>query len=160
EWRVSGQNRLRIEPEPRPEKDQGPVLPFSLRTNQLPGGRRSVLAVTGGYLVGTDAGEWGGQLLFSDSTGKEQRKLASENTVGLVALGPASALALHGLNHLGLRQGTARWLAPGDGGAWKVVASQPLDAGPQAFVANGSDVYVLTADSLTLISSDHKVTVV
>lgn len=160
EWRVSGKDQLHIEAEPRPERDKGPALPFRLPASQLPSGRRSVLAVTGGYLIGFDAGEWGGRLLWADSTGKDQRELASDNTVGLVALGPGSVVTLHGLNHLGLHRGTARWLAAGDGGAWKVVASESLDSGPQAFVADGSAIYVLTATSLTRISSDRKVTVV
>ncbi|PTL78674.1 hypothetical protein [Vitiosangium sp. GDMCC 1.1324] len=159
-WRVSSdKNGVRVEPEPDPEHDTGARLPFALPKELHVGGTRHVLAVPDGFLVGSDAGEWGGGLFWFSSDGKTWRQLANENVNGLVQLGPGEVLSLHGLNHLGMRRGAARWLVQDAQRQWTVSETKMLDAGPQAFVSTPEALYVVTADSLTRIGRDRQVSV-
>lgn len=56
-----------------------------------------------GVLIGGDRGEWGGELLFRDASGKDT-KLLDENVVGIRVLG-MTAYVFTGLSHLGSRSG-------------------------------------------------------
>jgi hypothetical protein len=160
EWRVSpGASGVRIEPEPEPEHNTGGRLPFALPKEIRAGGRRHVLPVADGFLVGFDAGEWGGALFWFSRDGKTWRQLSEENVRGLVPLGPGEVLALHGLNHLGLRRGAARWLMRDAQGRWTVSETKMLDAGPQTFVSTPEAVYVVTAESLTRLGRERQVSV-
>jgi hypothetical protein len=116
-------------------------------------GRQHVLAIPGGFLLGTDEGEWGGDLTWISADGKRARKLGNENVHGLALLGPNQVVVLEGLNHMGLETGHALWLRPSSG-AWEIEAEQPLDAGPETFVVARDAIYVLTARSLVRI--DHE----
>jgi hypothetical protein len=159
-WRVSTRaSGVHIEPEPTPEHDTGGPLPFALPKELPARGLRHVLAVPDGFLVGFDAGEWGGALFWLSSTGQKWRKLSGENVNGLVALGSREVLVLQGLNHLDLEEGMARWFQQGADARWTLSAKKKLDAGPQTFTATRDAVYVVTARSLTRIGRDRKVTV-
>jgi hypothetical protein len=160
EWRVSPRpDGVRLEREPAPEHDTGGPLPFTLPKELPARGRRHVLAVTDGFLVGFDAGEWGGALFWLSSNGRTWRRLSEENVHGLVSLGPREVLVLQGLNHLSEARGSAGWIKQGANQQWTLSEQKKLDAGPQAFVATRNAVYVATADSLTRIDRDRQVTV-
>jgi hypothetical protein len=160
EWRVSTRtDGVHIEPEPTPEHDKGGPLPFALPKEIPAQGHRHVLKVPDGFLVGFDAGEWGGALFWLSSNGQRWRKLANENVQGLVALGTREVLVLQGLNHLGGERGAARWFQQGTDARWTLSAEKKLDAGPQMFTATRDGVYVVTARSLMRIDRDHQVTI-
>jgi hypothetical protein len=161
EWRIAIDGAaVRIEKAAVREPDSGPPLPFALPRLAEVRGRRHVLAAGDGFLVGFDAGEWGGSLYWFDKDGGRQRKLAGENVRGLVALGPDAALALEGLAHMSLDEGRVRWLER-RGGAFQAAGETPLPASPQTHVAiPGGAVYVLTTKSLVRVTPDRRVTVV
>jgi hypothetical protein len=157
EWQVSiDHGALAIIDASVREPNTGPTLPFAL-PKQLRG-RRHALAVPDGFLVGVDAGEWGGSLHAFSADGQQHTELADENVRGLVAFGD-DVVSIEGLSHLSLSEGNARWLHR-DGNAWREVALTPLDAGPQTFAAAADAIYVVTLESLVRIGRDRKATVI
>ena len=163
EWRISiDGGAVSIAKASTREPNSGPKLPFALPPQPELRGRRHVLAAGDGFLVGFDAGEWGGALYWFGKDGAGQQKLASENVRGLVALGPDTALAIEGLAHLSMSEGRVRWLERrGGAGAFRAAAQTPLPDAPQAHVAvPGGAVYLLTTSSLVRVTPDRRVTVV
>lgn len=139
-------------------RGSGPTIPFELSGLHFLG-RRHTLALPGGFVVGTDLGEEGGWLSWVGASGMPIQQLASENVHGLIQRGK-EVLALQGLMHLSINQGTARWLGPTPRGRWKVTGAAKLDSAPQTFVATADAVYVLTFKSLSRIGADRKVNIV
>ena len=160
EWRVAiDATGVHLTKAAQREPSDGPQLPFTLPQGTLADGRRHVLAVADGFLVGTDAGEWGGALQWFSKDGTRHAQLADANVRGLVALGANEVLVLEGLNHLSLREGTARWVVH-DHGTWRSAHTAQLDAGPSALVAAADAVYTVTPSSLTRIKRDRTVEIV
>jgi len=159
-WTVSADaSGVHVEKQKVMEPDTGPALPFTPAKDVLANGRRHTLAVSDGFLVGIDGGEWGGSLDWFSKDGTKHASLGKPNVAGLAALGDDEVLVLSGLNHLGLEEGTAQWLAH-DAKGWREAASAKLDGGPMAFVDAGDAVYTVTPESLVRIGRDRKVTVV
>jgi hypothetical protein len=75
------------------------------------------LRVRGGWLVGADRGEWGGELVFLGDDGI-QRKLLDENVQDIVQLG-SRYVAVTGLAHLTLNHGMLYEVGPDEGGSWR-----------------------------------------
>ncbi len=140
------------------EPSRGPTVPFTLPQGAEAPGRKSVVAVDDGFLVGTDAGEWGGSLLWASKDGTQMKEIGDENVVMLIDLG-AAVLSLEGLAHLSLDEGKARWIAKEDG-TWKEVAAATLDGAPQATTRVGDATYVLTTKGLTRLDPTRTATVV
>ena len=94
EWRIAVDDTgVRITLATEREPGSGPALPFALPKDAARG-RRHVLAVAGGFLVGTDAGEWRGALHWFSSDGGAHTQLANQNVHGLnVPLGADEVLA-------------------------------------------------------------------
>ena len=160
EWRIEVEGgAVKIAKAATPEPSTGPPLPFPLPRDAEMKGRRHVLAIGGGFLVGFDAGEWGGALYWFGKDGSGQQKLAGENVRGLVALGPDAALAIEGLAHLGISEGRVRWLER-KGGAFAAAGETALPDAPQTHAAAGDTLYVLTTSSLVRIGLDRRITVV
>jgi len=160
EWRIAiERGAARISKATTREPDSGPPLPFELPKLQEVRGRRHVLAVDGGFLIGFDAGEWGGSLYWFSRDGGKHAKLGGENVHGLVALGPDTALAIEGLAHLTLSEGAVRWLERKQGSFADAGVTKLPDA-PSTHVLAGDVVYVLTTGSLVRVSRDRRATVV
>lgn len=160
EWRIEVDGgAVKIAKAAAPEPNTGPPLPFPLPKDPEMKGRRHVLAVGGGFLVGFDAGEWGGALYWFGKDGTGQRKLAGENVRGLVALGPDAAVAIEGLAHMGISEGRVRWLER-RAGAFAAAGETPLPDAPQTHAVAGDTLHVLTTSSLVRIGRDRRVTVV
>lgn len=159
EWRVAiERGAIAITPATEREPNTGPALPFALPNQPEFRGRRHVLPVSGGFLVGLDAGEWGGSLHWFSANGQQHTKLAGENVRGLVAFGDA-VVSIEGLSHLSMSEGNARWLSL-TGGAWHETALVPLDAGPETFAATKDAIYVLTLHSLVRLDHQRTATVI
>ncbi|EDY16175.1 PBS lyase HEAT domain protein repeat-containing protein [Chthoniobacter flavus Ellin428] len=75
------------------------------------------LKVDGGYLVGRDSGEWGGDIVFIDDQGKSQMVLR-ENTQAVYQT-PNGILATTGLDHLGMNGGVLYRLEKNAAGQWQ-----------------------------------------
>jgi hypothetical protein len=160
EWRIAiDDTGVHITKAAEREPSDGPRLPFTLPKDAASPGRKHVLAVSDGFLVGTDAGEWGGALQWFSQDGTRHAQIADANVRGMVALGASEVVVLEGLNHLSLREGTARWVEH-DHGVWRSVHTAKLDAGPSTLVAAADAVYTVTPASLTRIKRDRTVEIV
>lgn len=85
-------------------------LPPEITVEQLPPllsgeGDRHVVAVDNGWLVGRDAGEWGGDLVWFSTDGTQTEVLVRENVRGFARWRQGEVLVLAGLSHLGLSYG-------------------------------------------------------
>lgn len=107
-------------------------------------GRRVVQKVADGYLIGTDAGEWGGALWWFSPDGKTMKKLGEQNVHGLLSL-DGKYYALTGLAHLGIDEGAIVDAAPDGAGGWVAKPVTDLGSKPNAFITDSDgSVLVLT----------------
>ena len=155
EWQVAIENGVVTFTESKQhEPDSGPALPFTPKQQPATRGRKHVLAVSDGFLVGFDAGEWGGALYWFSKDGTSATKLADQNVHGLVAMAPDLVASIEGLSHLTMSEGNVRWIE--HVGSWRAGALTALDAGPSTFVAATDAIYVLTTHSLMRLGKDRK----
>lgn len=156
DWRVEiEQGAVKLTKATSMEQITGPPLPFPIPWNVAMGGSRHVLAVDGGFLVGFDDWEFGGALHWFAADGSGHQKLAGENVVGLVALGPDAAVAIEGLAHLDVSEGRMRWLER-RGDAFAVAGVTKLPDAARAGAAVGDTIYVLTTSRLVRIGRDRR----
>ena len=146
EWRVTvsdGLPQITLVPS-NAEQERPQEIPPGIQ--RLPGmkGRESKLKLQNGWLLGFDAGEFGGGLWFANDDGTTV-ELSTENVHGVFAT-TQGALVLAGLAHMGLDSGKV-FIVP------KVVRSSSdlktlveLDGAPQAFteISDGSELIVTT----------------
>lgn len=118
-----------------------------------------VTPTSDGFMVGLYGGEWGGGLYWIASDGKKHRELGNESVRGLVRVADDKMVSLEGVNHLGLGQGTARWVERKNG-AWVTTATADIGAGPETFVVTPEAVLVITPKALVRVRSNHAVEVI
>jgi hypothetical protein len=156
-WTESG--HVMVDTKPREQAD---ALPFKLNPVQKKGevdlaGDRCVLAVDNGYLIGFDAGEFGGGLWWFSKDGTRHRKLSlrasdslddyyPENVHGLVRNG-SDVLAFEGLTHLGLNSGRVVKVSRSTKGEWQVSLFAELGACPHAIVEESPSSWLLATTS-------------
>lgn len=144
EWQVAPDGEG-VKITPYRERRVEEPLPFETRsTNRGDGlyGDRHVRRVDDGWLVGFDAGEFGGSLWWFGVDGRERRKLTSDNVVGF-ADSAAGVLALAGLAHMGEDRGGVLLVREGRGGDRKVEPLADLGGAPTAFASESSDSLVV-----------------
>src|SRR5580704_7859879 len=90
----------------RLEAESGKQLPIpsQLKLTKKMIGRRSIQATASGWLIGFDAGEFGGGLWWFSRDGSQNIKLLSDNVHAIYQI-KSSILILTGLSHLGLNFG-------------------------------------------------------
>jgi hypothetical protein len=113
--------------------------------------------VSHGLLVGSNRGEWGGELVFLNERG-EQLRLLDVNTRGIHAM-PFGIVAVTGLAHLGFNAG-ALYLVKEAGASyvatkWRILPGAPSESGflenGDLFVAcDGGDIVVTRAREIRL----------
>src|SRR5262245_29001450 len=146
EWFVRIENGRVAVGEPQ---EQEPPLPFQIEPIPRRGavdlaGGRQVVAVEGGYLVGFNAGEFGGGVWWFSKDGRRRQKLTlraseslddyiAENLQAFVPLG-REVLAFEGLTHGGSDDGRVVRLSRGPKGAWRPALFAQLDTCPHAVV--------------------------
>ena len=86
------------------------------------------LRVEDGWLVGSDRGEWGGELMFLSDDGSQQA-LLSENIEDIYFLGDR-IVAVAGLAHLGMNSGMIYALSHDPAGTWSATAWRALPGAP------------------------------
>jgi hypothetical protein len=104
------------------DEEVGVVVPPQLKLTKEMVGRRHLLRTSDGWLIGFDAGEFGGGLWWFSEDGTDSKKLLSNNVHAIYAT-QNSTFVLAGLAHLGLDSGevdqfietpdrvTLRWVA-------------------------------------------------
>jgi hypothetical protein len=146
-------------------RDTGPPLPFPPPSSRLDmyvdafemTPDRHVLQVGDRIFIGQDLGEWGGSLDLYDLSGSHIAELASDNTQGVIEMG-GRVVSIHGLNHLGMREGTVRFWRR-EGGTFVSDGERPLDAGPECYVLADDVLWILTASGLWRVAGREVVRV-
>jgi HEAT repeat protein len=87
------------------------------------------LRVDGGWLVGSDRGEWGGELAFV-ADGGDARIVLEHNIEDIFKLGE-NIVAVSGLAHLSQNDGMLYTLTRGSDGAWRATPWRALPGAPQ-----------------------------
>jgi hypothetical protein len=90
------------------------------------------IPLEGGYLMGSDRGEWGGELVFLDSEGN-RLILLRDNVCGIYRMA-FGIVAVTGVSHLGSSHGAVYQVSKGGGGywgasRWKLLPHAPIAAG-------------------------------
>ncbi|MEO8875756.1 MAG: hypothetical protein ABI461_09235 [Polyangiaceae bacterium] len=155
EWRISSKNG-QIEPVLRSPQDAGDPLPFPFHPTKKDGaalnGTRHVHQVPEGFLVGFDAGEYGGALYLFSADGTMRKKLSDENVLGFADL-RLGTIVLTGLAHLGMSVGHLLQITRNGSG---VTATQWIDLGGATetfFVDSPESLLVLTTGALFRVTA-------
>ena len=147
-WRVSlEEKRVKIARINRGVTEQ-PALPLLLRVEPEMRGRRSVLKFSDSWLLGFDAGEFGGGLWLSNADGSETRRISEDNVMGMVPIGD-EILVLLGLAHMDFDYGNALILSQPHGMNVGLEHAIHLDGEPRAY-AKDSDGSVLVVTTYNL----------
>jgi hypothetical protein len=159
EWRVAADGEsVKVSPDAR-SNHQDP-LPPEINSRSVAVGSKSerhVIRVEDGWLVGLNAGEFGGALWWFGSDGKSSKRLGDENVVGF-AESSKGVMALAGLAHMGSDSGKVLRITDGESGDRKVEALADLGAAPRAFAVESQDsLLIVTTRGLVRVRSSGAV---
>lgn len=136
------------------EAHEADPLPFAIAASAREGtaGTRHVRAVPGGFLVGFDAGEYGGALHWFSEGGARRQKLADGNVIAIAEL-RTGIVAFTGLAHLGMSEGKILRVQSA-GAAWSAATWRDLGAAVEAVaVESNESALVLTTTSLLRVTA-------
>lgn len=155
EWRITSKSGV-SEPTLHVPTDDGDPLPFAFSPTKKDEpalhGTHHVHPVPEGFLVGFDAGEYGGALYLFSADGSTKTKLSSENVLGFADL-RIGTIVLTGLAHLGMSVGHLLLVTHGVSG---VAASPWVDLGgaTETFVVDSPEsMFVLTTGALFRVTA-------
>ncbi|WP_161786936.1 HEAT repeat domain-containing protein [Noviluteimonas dokdonensis] len=106
---------------------------------------RVALRVDGGWLVGGDRGEWGGELLFISDDGVKQA-IYDDNIQGLGRIGDR-IVAAGGIAHMTLNDGTLLDVRRGSDGRWQAIAWRGLPGAPWDLLRVDADTSLVRTQS-------------
>lgn len=138
--------------------DPPPIKPGSSKEGL--GGRRTSAKVNDGWIVGFDAGEFGGALWWFSPDGTKRTKVMDANVLRLIPT-KAGLLAIEGIAHGGTDEGKVIRLVQDRNGRWQGEVFADLGHAPQVVVkdVDGSLVVATTNQLLRIIPSSKKVVV-
>jgi hypothetical protein len=159
EWLVStsqtGTVEIAARPKPYRAKSSTLELPSGVKRDKDMLGVESKVKTGNGWLLGFDAGEFGGGLWFANDSGKT-RKLSNENVRGFVETS-AGVLVFVGLAHMGMDSGKVLIVTEHDSDVG-IQTSAKLDGAPQAVTRVSSDVaLVVTTHGISQVSSTGEI---
>ncbi|MCB1636416.1 MAG: hypothetical protein KDI51_17645 [Xanthomonadales bacterium] len=115
-------------------------------------GARSYLPVEDGYLVGFNAGEWGGSVWWLSTDGSSHYRLgessvAGGNPVSFFRVGE-EALLVSGLAHLSFRVGSIKHIGRRDG-QWRIIREVPLGTAAEVAIEHPAlGIVVIASDGI------------
>ncbi|HEX7664553.1 MAG TPA: hypothetical protein VF407_08585, partial [Polyangiaceae bacterium] len=122
-------------------------------------GTHHIKATEDGFLIGFDAGEYGGGLYWFSKDGKQRKKLGSENVIGFAELSNG-LVVVTGLAHLGMSVGHLA-IVDKDASGWSVKPWLDLGGAAETFARESpSSMLVLTTGGLhriTVSGSDNEI---
>jgi hypothetical protein len=128
-------------------------LPPELRTpvakEKLLKGYMHVEAFENGWLVGSDAGEWGGKLFWLNADGTRKTELLNDNIRGIVKLGK-EVFILSGMAHMGTDEGKIYRLKPAEKDAPQIQLTADLKTQPQSFAVESDESFLLATNTKIL----------
>jgi hypothetical protein len=128
-----------------------PPMPFKVEqgfADEGLAGRQFSVQVSGGWIIGFNAGEFGAGLWWFSPDGKKRHKISEDQVEGFFKT-DAGLLAIEGLAHLNISRGRIVRLSKGEGGLWHSEHFVDLKGAPETAVmgANGN-MMVATSDRL------------
>lgn len=135
---------------------QTALPPHFVRTRQMRGVPVSTRTVDG-WLVGFDAGEFGGGLWWSSEDGSTTKAMSEENVHALIPRGDA-VLVFTGLDHMGSNVGAVYAYRPSDASVPRSLTHiVDLGASPgAASLTEDGDVVVVTQGSVLMLTKNNK----
>lgn len=134
---------------PIPDRQESyPRMPFVVEQGSAKEGRAGEwfsVQVSDGWIIGFNAGEWGGALWWYSPDGKRRYKISEDQVVGFIKT-DAGLFALEGLAHKSISRGRIVKLAKDNEGRW--VSSNFVELG------GAPEVGVLASDGL-LTAATH-----
>jgi hypothetical protein len=159
EWRVTAAGES-VKVSPDTWGNHQDPLPPEINSRSVAVGSKSerhVIRVEDGWLVGLNAGEFGGALWWFGSDGKSSKRLGDENVVGF-AESSKGVLALAGLAHMDSDSGKVFRITDGESGNRKVEALADLGAAPRAFAVESQDsLLIVTTRGIVRVRSSGAV---
>jgi hypothetical protein len=136
--------------------EKHPKLPphFNLR---IPAEGRIVVAKAGtGWLIGNDAGEFGGGLWWTNNDGRENKRLSGEN-VHVILTRQNELLVFTGLAHMGSDEGKVYAYRPAVQSAGDLVELADLGSAPNAALIDNNETVLIAAQTriIALDPSNH-----
>lgn len=157
EWRVSAHTgQLEIRDDGNRTHEESSVFPPHFhRTKDMIGRARTVRAGAD-WLIGFDAGEFGGGLWWASQDGKRTKLLTRENVQAFVPRNK-DVLVFTGLSHMGYDRGAAYLFHPtNDGG--KITRIADLDSAPSAaLLENNGSVLIAVSNGVVTLLPDGNV---
>jgi hypothetical protein len=146
----------------RPKKRQPQAaLPMPPRLTLQPGmpgrsvdaGLGIALHIGNQWLLGYDAGEWGGGLWLTNDDGSDAKRIVDENVHGVIPV-DAGFLVLSGVAHMSLDSGKEQIFSKPNGLNMALKSSADLEGAPRTF-AEESDGNVLVVTTGRLVRVTH-----
>ncbi|HEX8370055.1 MAG TPA: hypothetical protein VF604_16025 [Pyrinomonadaceae bacterium] len=107
------------------------------------GGYLHIERYENGWLIGSDAGEWGGKLFWFSETGNLKTELLKDNIRGIAATG-GEVFILSGMAHGGIDDGKIYKLTKDEQGNLKIRLINDLKTQPQAYtVENNQSILIV-----------------
>jgi hypothetical protein len=154
-WEVVWENRPRVHPYREPPPDP---LPPDLAQQREFVGRRHVLGVARGFLVGVDRGEFGGGLWWLATDGSSREPISNRNVRAILRTREQQVIALVGLAHLSLDEGAVLELSSA-AGRWQVARSIDLGSVPLDVSLEPGGALILVSKGLVRYRSGSAVRV-
>jgi hypothetical protein len=144
-------------------------LPFSYKEDRDQSGARHVIQVSDGWIVGFDAGEFGGGLWWFSPKGERSKRLRppvnapvypkdifkAENVLGFARYG-GEVLVFMGLDHMGGRSGRVFRLIQ-QSSDWTLNPFAVLESSPDAWIVSRDGIVILTENGIGLALSDENI---
>jgi hypothetical protein len=141
-------------------KDDIPVpLPFKIEAGPAKEGlhgRRQIVKVSDGWIVGFNAGEWGGGLWWFSPDGKQRYKIAKARVQGFVET-KQGLLVMEGLAHISTFEGTIMTIKKNQNNKWESKILIDIKDKPNVWVHFEDDTLLLaTTNRLLKVVPDTK----
>ena len=101
------------------------------------------LQTDAGMLLGTDHGEWGGNLSITDAKGVPVKSILEENVIDLLKV-KSGVLVFTGLRHLSVDQGSVWLYGKNADQSWSIKKLYEFDGEPTAVYGGDRDILVAT----------------
>jgi hypothetical protein len=117
--------------------------------------RVSRLPLGAGELIGTDRGEFGGELRWKSAQGQEQ-SIIKDNVMAIVPT-EGGAIVLFGLAHLGSAHGYAVRVSQRDDGGWSLSEAARLPGRADALATIGPRLFAAWSDGRVVVFSEQEI---
>ncbi|HLJ57963.1 MAG TPA: hypothetical protein VKT77_23190 [Chthonomonadaceae bacterium] len=151
EWQVAEENGRVVASNLPGGPAKQPALPFKLQPSN-PKARLHALQVDDGWLIGSDAGEWGGELAWYSADGKRTYPIIRGN-IHCVQRTKLGVVAVRGLAHLTMNDGDLLRLRRARTDRWIAESIVDLKSAPYAMTTE-RDGSLIIVTSRTLLRVD------